>query len=45
MDTRGPFQEVKSGRDVTLTTHLHLALRSRMSRSYIPPLPLAPVRR
>jgi hypothetical protein len=30
---------VKRGRGVTLTTHPHLEPRSRMSTSYIPPLP------
>jgi hypothetical protein len=32
--TGGPFPEAKSDRGVTLTTHLHLAPRSRMGRSY-----------
>jgi hypothetical protein len=33
MGTGGPFPGVKRGRGVTLTTHSHLVLRSRMSRS------------
>jgi hypothetical protein len=32
--TGGPFQRVKGGRGVTLTTHPHLMPRSRMTRSY-----------
>jgi hypothetical protein len=36
--TGGPFSRVKSGRDVTLTTHPHLFPRSRMSRCYSLPL-------
>jgi hypothetical protein len=36
--TGGPFPGVKLGRGVMLTTHPHLVLRLRMSRSYIPPL-------
>jgi hypothetical protein len=35
MGIGGPFQGVKRGRGVTLTTHPHLVPRSRMSRSYI----------
>jgi hypothetical protein len=31
----GPFPGAKLGRGVTLTTHPHLVLRTRMSRSYI----------
>jgi hypothetical protein len=34
MGTGGPFLGVKRGPGVTLTTHLHLVPRSRMSRSY-----------
>jgi hypothetical protein len=34
LDTGGPFSELKHGRGVTLTTHLHLMPRTRMSRSY-----------
>jgi hypothetical protein len=37
MDTGDPFPGVKRGRSVTLTTHLHLVPRSRMSRSYTSP--------
>jgi hypothetical protein len=33
MGTESPFPGVKRSRGVTLTTHLHLVLRSRMSRS------------
>jgi hypothetical protein len=47
--TQPPVQRVpgvlspglKRGRGVTLTTHLHLVPRSRMSRSYTPP-PVSP---
>jgi hypothetical protein len=35
VDTGGPFPGAKRGRGMTLTTHPHLMLRSRMSRSYI----------
>jgi hypothetical protein len=34
--TGEPFQGVKHSRGVTLTTHPHPVLRSRMSRSYTP---------
>jgi hypothetical protein len=34
MGTGSPFPGVKHGRGMTLTTHLHLVPRSRMSRSY-----------
>jgi hypothetical protein len=34
MGTGGPFLRAKRGRSVTLTTHAHLVLRLRMSRSY-----------
>jgi hypothetical protein len=33
---------VKRGCGMTLTSHLHLVSRTRMSRSYIPPLHLSP---
>jgi hypothetical protein len=36
---RGPFRGVKHGRVVTLTTHLHLVPRSRISGSYTSCLP------
>jgi hypothetical protein len=32
--TGGPFPSIKRGQTVTLTTHLHLVPRSRLSRSY-----------
>jgi hypothetical protein len=41
MGTGGPFPGAKRGRGVTLTTYSHLALRSRMSRSYTSSLPSA----
>jgi hypothetical protein len=34
MGTGSPFPGAKRGRGVTLTTHLHLVPKSRMSRSY-----------
>jgi hypothetical protein len=34
MRTGGPFPGAKHGRGVTLTTHPHLVLRSKMSRGY-----------
>jgi hypothetical protein len=34
MGTGGPFPRAKRGRGVTLTTHPHLVLRSRMSRRH-----------
>jgi hypothetical protein len=39
MSTRDPFPGVKCGPGLTLTTHPHLVLRSRMSRSYNSPPP------
>jgi hypothetical protein len=39
--TEGPFPEVKRGRGVSLTTHHHIVLGSRMNRSYTS-LPLVP---
>jgi hypothetical protein len=41
MGTGGPYPGVKRGRGLTLTTHLRLVSRSRMSRSYTSS-PLAP---
>jgi hypothetical protein len=41
MDTGDPFHGAKRGRGVTLTTHLHLVPRSRMSKSYTTSLPSA----
>jgi hypothetical protein len=35
--------EIKRGRSVTLTTHLHLVMRSRMSRSYTSSPPWATI--
>jgi len=34
MGTAGPFPGAKRGWDMTLTTHLHLVPKSRMSTSY-----------
>jgi hypothetical protein len=41
--TGGPFPGVKRGRGVTLTTHSHLVLRSRMRRSYTSSAPSASI--
>jgi hypothetical protein len=41
MGTGGTFPGVKRGSGVTLTTHLHIVPRYRMSRSYTPFLPSA----
>jgi hypothetical protein len=43
MGTGDPFPGVKRGRGVMLTTHPHLMLRSRMSRSYTSSPPQAPL--